>query len=94
MATSLFTRLPAGHHEHPPDCLCRAHERGEWAGYDPRSGEVAELGSVREYFMRQEIEDEIGARFRRRLGRVDWQRARLIHETHVCARRRRAAAAR
>jgi hypothetical protein len=87
MAASHFTQLPVGHHEHPPDCLCRAHERGDWAGYDPRSGEVAELGSVREHFMRQEIEQEIGARFRRRLGRIDWQRARLIHDGLVGARR-------
>lgn len=87
MATAIeeFTRLPVGNPEHPPSCICRQHEMGIWAGYDPLTRRVYLPNSRLGRRTRERIEARYHLRFEQLLGTIEWQLARrdhLLREQH------------
>lgn len=74
-----FAHLPRGVLGHNADCLCRLHEQGTWAGFDPLSGSCHMPNSRPGKAVRERLERRYRVRFLAELGPVEWQRQRTRH---------------
>lgn len=78
-ASSAYTRLPQGIRSHPPDCVCRLHESGTWAGFNPLGGALVLPNSPQGRQIRERLERRFRVRFTGALGPMEWTIAANAH---------------
>jgi len=74
-----FEQLPRGNPQHPTRCVCRQHEAGVFAGYDPHGGGVWLPSSITGQTLRRRLERSFQIRFKGQLGAIEWQDAKRVH---------------
>ncbi|WP_217924662.1 hypothetical protein [Miltoncostaea oceani] len=74
-----FKRLPRGSTGHPADCLCRLHESGVWAGYDPVTRALVMPNSPVGEQTRERLQRRFRITFQEEIGPGEWQRGCELH---------------